>query len=97
MRASELPDGLWAAEFAGWRVQLDGRDGRWSADVRWVAPFPLPRKKMVAAVRQIGFASSAEAFAWASRKIPGAFVLDAPEGLTKEAFLSFQPVLTACP
>ena len=47
MRASELPDGLWAAEFAGWRVQLDGRDGRWSADVRWVAPFPLPRKKMV--------------------------------------------------
>ena len=96
MRASELPDGLWAAEFAGWRVQLDGRDGRWSAAIRRVAATPA-QEKTISTLNQIGFASSAEAFAWASRKIPGAFVLDAPEGLTKEAFLSFQPVLTACP
>ena len=95
MKASELSDGLWVAEYGGWRVQLAGRDGRWSADLRWVAPVPPPSRKTVTALRQTGFASGFEAFAWASKYLPHAMILDAPAGLTLEAFLSFRPVLSA--
>jgi hypothetical protein len=97
VRASELPDGLWAAEFAGWRVQLEGHDGRWSADLRWVAPLPPPEWQTVTALRETGFASPAEAFTWAALQFPDTMVLGAPEGFTMEAFLSFQPVLSAVP
>jgi hypothetical protein len=97
VRASALTDGLWVAEFAGWRVQLDGHDGQWSADLRWVSPLRPPSGKKVPVLRETGFASPAEAFVWAAQQFPGMMVLGAPEGFTVESFLSFQPVLSAVP